>query len=123
MRFLMKIKSPSARVVTSVHAAADWLKANQLSGFTYSFDGGRKEAPGAGPVWARMYEIGTNKPIFSDRNGIKLYDWNQLKDRRQGYGWYTYAPVLALRQYESWARRHPRDVAQVGIPAKKGEKD
>jgi PelA/Pel-15E family pectate lyase len=123
MRFLMKIKAPSARVVTSVHAAAEWLKANELSGFTYTFDGGRKEAPGAGPVWARTYEIGTDKPIFSDRNGIRLYDWNQLKDRRQGYGWYTYAPVLALRQYENWARKHPRDVAVVGVPAKKREKE
>jgi PelA/Pel-15E family pectate lyase len=108
MRFMMKIKSPGARVVASIHAAADWLKANQLSGFTYTFDGGKKEAPGAGPVWARMYEIGTNKPIFSDRNGIKLYDWNQLNDRRHGYGWYTYAPVLALRQYDGWAAKHPR---------------
>ena len=108
MRFLMKVKSPSARVVNAVHAAANWSNANQLSGFTYTFDGGRKEAPGAGPVWARMYEIGTNKPIFSDRNGIKLYDWNQLKDRRQGYGWYTYAPVAALKQYATWATKHPR---------------
>jgi hypothetical protein len=53
-----------------------------------------------------MYEIGTDKPIFSDRNGIKLYDWNQLNDRRLGYAWYTYAPVLALKQYEAWARKN-----------------
>jgi hypothetical protein len=70
-----------------------------------------------------MYEIGTSKPIFSARNGIKLFDWNQLKDRRQGYGWYTYAPVLALRQYESWARKHPRGGAQVGMPEKSREKE
>jgi PelA/Pel-15E family pectate lyase len=54
-----------------------------------------------------MYEIGTNRPIFSDRNGIKLYDWNELRDRRTGYAWYTYSPVLALRQYDRWARTHP----------------
>jgi PelA/Pel-15E family pectate lyase len=108
MRFLMRVKSPSQAVVASVHSAADWLKANELFGFIYTVDGGRKEAPGAGPVWARMYEISTGKPIFSDRNGITLYDWNQLKDRRQGYGWYTYAPVATLKDYAKWAVKHPR---------------
>jgi len=108
LRFLMRIKSPNPQVVAAVHSAADWFKANELFGFTYTFDGGRKEAPGAGPVWARMYEIETGKPIFSDRNGIKLYNWDQLKDRRQGYGWYTYTPIAALRQYASWALKHPR---------------
>ena len=98
------------------------MKENQLSGFTYSFDGGKKDAPGAGPVWARMYEIGTNKPIFSDRNGITLYDWNQLKDRRQGYGGYTYSPVLALKQYVTWAVKHPRAVVTAS-PGEGREKE
>jgi len=108
IRFLVRTPSPNARVSAAVHSAADWLKSTQIHGHTYSFEAGRKDVPGAGPLWARMYEIGTNRPIFSDRNGIKLYDWNQLVDRRTGYGWYTYAPVLALRQYENWARKHPR---------------
>jgi PelA/Pel-15E family pectate lyase len=122
MRFLMHVKSPSPAVVASVHAAADWLKANELFGFTYTFDAGRREAPGAGPVWARMYEIGTGKPIFSDRNGITLYDWSQLKDRRQGYGWYTYAPVAALKEYTSWSAKHPR-AAGVALYARHFPKD
>ena len=29
------------------------------------------------------------------------------QDRRTGYAWYTYSPVLALRQYENWAQRNP----------------
>jgi len=106
LRFLMKQKNPSPRLVAAINGAAAWLQAHKLSGYTYDFETGRHDAPGAGPIWARMYEIGTDKPIFSDRNGIKLYDWNQLKDRRLGYAWYTYAPVLALKQYETWARRN-----------------
>ena len=106
MRFLMRLPSPSPLVVASVNAAADWLKANTLSGYTYDPASGLHESPGAGPIWARMYEIGTNRPIFSDRNGVKLYDWHQLKDRRRGYGWYTYAPVSALHDYEKWSRAH-----------------
>jgi PelA/Pel-15E family pectate lyase len=108
MRFLMGLRSPDARVTKSVHAAARWLDAHKLNGYTYRFENGRQDSPGAGPLWARMYEIGNGRPIFSDRNGIRLYDWNQLKDRRLGYGWYTYAPVAALKEYEGWSRRHPR---------------
>jgi PelA/Pel-15E family pectate lyase len=110
MRVLIKHRPQSPRLANAIHAAAAWLKATQIYGYTYDFQAGRKDAPGEGPLWARMYEIGTNRPIFSDRNGIKLYDWNLLKDRRTGYAWYTYAPVLALRQYENWARRNPAPV-------------
>lgn len=105
MRFLIKQKHPSAKITRSIQGAAEWLESHKLFGYTYDFSTGRHDEAGAGPIWARMYEIGTDRPLFSDRNGIRLYDWNQLKDRRTGYGWYTYAPVLALRQYEAWARK------------------
>lgn len=108
LRFLIKQKNPSPRLVSSIEGAAKWLEAHKLYGYTYDFATGRHDAPGAGPIWARMYEIGTDKPIFSDRNGIKLYDWNQLNDRRLGYAWYTYTPVLALKQYDAWAKRNKR---------------
>jgi PelA/Pel-15E family pectate lyase len=105
MRFLIKQKNPSPRMVQSIEGAAAWLESHKLFGYTYDFSTGRHDVPGAGPIWARMYELGTDRPLFSDRNGIRLYDWNQLRDRRTGYGWYTYAPVLALKQYEAWARK------------------
>ena len=111
MRFLIKQKDPSPRLKASIAGAAAWLKSHELFGYTYDFETGRHVSPGAGPIWARMYEIGTDKPIFSDRNGIKLYDWDQLKDRRLGYAWYTYAPVLALKQYDRWARRNSMQAA------------
>jgi PelA/Pel-15E family pectate lyase len=113
LRFLIRQTPVSPRLALAIRAAGEWLKAVKLEGYTYDFQTGRHDSPGAGPIWARMYEIGTNRPIFSDRNGIKLYDWNLLKDRRLGYAWYTYAPVLALRQYESWARRNNRRPAGV----------
>ena len=55
-----------------------------------------------------MYEIGTNRPIFSNREGRKLYDWNLLTDRRRGYGWFTDAPAAMLAEYDEWAKQHPR---------------
>jgi len=106
LRFLMSLPSPSRDVVTAINASAAWLKAHQIFGYSYDFATGLRDAPGAGPLWARMYELGTDRPIFSDRNAIKLYDWNQLNDRKHGYGWYTYAPINALKEYEKWSRAH-----------------
>ena len=57
---------------------------------------------GAGPLWGRLYEIGTNRVIMANRDGVKLYDWNKLTDRRSGYGWYTTSPAA-----------DPRDVRQM----------
>lgn len=112
LRFLVRQRNPSPKLKMAVHAAGAWLKARAIHGYKYDFQKGLEAAPGEGPVWARMYEIETNRPLFSDRNGVKLYDWNQLRDRRTGYAWYTYAPVLALRQYDNWARRNPPDGAE-----------
>jgi PelA/Pel-15E family pectate lyase len=113
MRLLMSIDQPSARVVAAVHGAAAWFRANAIYGYTYDFAAGRREQPGAGPLWARMVEIGSNRPIFSNRDGIKLYDYDRLTDRRTGYGWYAEEPRAALRQYERWAARHPASPGEV----------
>ncbi|MFL5383875.1 MAG: pectate lyase [Longimicrobiaceae bacterium] len=106
MRLLMAIPSPDERVVAAVHAAAAWFRANAIYGYSYDFAAGRRAQPGAGPLWARMVEIGTDRPIFANRDGVKLYDYERLTDRRTGYGWYSEEPAAALRQYERWSARH-----------------
>jgi hypothetical protein len=38
--------------------------------------------------WARMYELGTNKPIYGDRDGKIYYRLEDIsEERRTGYGW------------------------------------
>ena len=59
-------------------------------------------------------ESGTNRPVFSNREGIRLYDYEQLTDRRQGYAWYSYEPAAVLKEYDSWAAKHPRALADSG---------
>ena len=104
---LMDIAKPSAAVVRAVHAASNYLERTRITGLSYD---GYVAQPrgGASPLWARMYEIGTNRPIFSNRDGIILYDWNRLTDRRTGYGWYTDAPLAFRARYGDWTTRHPR---------------
>ena len=105
--FLMSQASPSDRMVRAVYAAVDWLKSVPTSGYTYTGYELKKQ-PGAGPIWGRLYEIGTNKIIMANRDGATLYDWNKLTDRRSGYAWYTTKPAETLTAFEQWSRTHPR---------------
>ena len=105
--FLMEEPSPSPRVVRALYAATDWLKAVPLYGYAYDRYILSKQ-DGAGPLWGRLYEIGTNKIIMANRDGVKLYDWNKLTDRRSGYGWYTTKPAETLAAFDRWSKQHPR---------------
>ena len=46
------------------------------------------EDPNAPPLWARFYEIGTNRPIYSGRDGVIKYRLAEIEiERRTGYSW------------------------------------
>ena len=63
--------------------------------------------PSAPPLWARFYTIGTNKPFFSDRDGIAKDSLAEIGyERRNGYAWYTNSPAALLAEdYPAWRRR------------------
>jgi hypothetical protein len=68
-------------------------------------------------LWARFYEIGTNRPIFSGRDGVVRYALAEIEvERRTGYSWVgPYAAVLLEREYPAWRTRVGRSAAaQVG---------
>lgn len=104
---LMSIQSPSDRVVRAVYAATDWLAKSPIHGFSYA-NYQLTPSAGAPPLWGRLYELGTNRVIMANRDGVKQYDWNQLTDRRSGYQWYTVTPAATLARFAVWARTHPR---------------
>jgi PelA/Pel-15E family pectate lyase len=63
---------------------------------------------GAGPIWSRYYQIGTDKPIFGDRDKTIHDDVNELSlERRNGYSWYNTEGVAVLSEYKTWAQAHP----------------
>jgi PelA/Pel-15E family pectate lyase len=104
--FLMSLQSPNARVVQAVRSAIAWLEPLPIHGYSYvKYE--LKPAAGAPPLWGRLYEIETNRVIMANRDGVKLYDWNKLTDRRSGYGWYTTRPATTLATYASWSKEHP----------------
>jgi PelA/Pel-15E family pectate lyase len=106
--YLMSLPKPPAEVTEAVHAAVAWFQKHAVSGYEYDAKNGLRESPNGRPIWARLTELGTARPIFSNRDGIKLYDWNKLTDRRYGYGWFTREPSAVLSGYAAWSARHPR---------------
>ena len=112
MEFFMSIPKPSWDVVEAIHAAAAWFMETKLNDVAYRYAGenGRLlvKAPGSGPIWARYYEISTNRPIFGDRDKTIHDDVNEIsKERRNGYAWYRDSPGKALEQYSTWRRKFP----------------
>jgi PelA/Pel-15E family pectate lyase len=101
--FLMRLPNPSDSVKAAVHAAAKWFADNAIRGYSYVPRGELTPDASAGPLWARFYELGTNRPIFSDRDGVVRYNLSEIgEERRRGYLWYTDEPASTLRRYERW---------------------
>jgi PelA/Pel-15E family pectate lyase len=106
LNFLMEIRDPSPAVVAAIQAGAAWFRQAAITGYHYVPRGDITPREGAGPIWARFYEIGTNRPIFSDRDGQVRYNLSEIgEERRTGYLWYTDEPATTLRRYERWMAR------------------
>jgi PelA/Pel-15E family pectate lyase len=105
-RLLMSLPKPSPEVINAVDAAVAWLGkvAIQNTIWTKQSEGRHTQvSPGAPLLWARFYEIGTDKPIFGDRDRTVHYVVEEIStERRDGYGWYGDWPKQILPRYQSW---------------------
>jgi PelA/Pel-15E family pectate lyase len=70
--------------------------------------------PKAAPLWARFYEIPTNKPLFADRDGVAKYNLAEIGyERRNGYAWLgTWPAALLEKEYPAWKRRERGEVSE-----------
>jgi len=118
VRFLMSIDKPSPDVVASIKAAIAWFEKSKLTGIKWvavpdptkihGFDRVVVKDPTAGPLWARFYDIKTNRPIFVGRDSVVHYDVAEIEDeRRNGYAWYVdSAADLLSNDYPRWLTKH-----------------
>jgi PelA/Pel-15E family pectate lyase len=115
VRLLMSVEKPNRDIVEAVDAAVEWFRAVEIKGIRATRSrgaSGKSELkvvsdPSAGPTWARFYEIGTNRPLFSDRDGIAKFNVMEIGDeRRNNYAWYGIWPrdILAT-EYPAWKAR------------------
>ncbi|MHC1766706.1 MAG: pectate lyase [Verrucomicrobiia bacterium] len=58
--------------------------------------------PSAPPLWARFYEIKSNRPFFCDRDGVVKYEVEEIGgERRKGYSWYSNTGEKVAKAYNS----------------------
>lgn len=117
VRFLMGIEKPDARVVEAIEAAIAWFQQTKLTGIKVveqraaptpnGYDRVVVQDAQAGPLWARFYEIGANRPIFCGRDGIIKFSLAEIEhERRTGYSWYSDRAVeLLAKDYPAWRAR------------------
>ena len=116
VRFLMAIDRPTPDVIAAVEGAVAWLRAVTVTGLRYERgvqadgkkDGHVARDPTAGPLWARFYELGSNRPIFVGRDAIVRYSLGDVeRERRGGYAYYgDWAESLLSNEYPRWAEKH-----------------
>jgi len=116
VHFLMSIGKPSPKVIEAIQSAVAWFDRVKLTGIRqvqkrddsqWGYDNVVVKDETAPPIWARFYEIGTNRPIFRDRDGKIYYDMSKLcHERRTGYAWYGYWPAGVLaKDYPAWQKK------------------
>jgi PelA/Pel-15E family pectate lyase len=118
--FLMSIDKPSPEVIKSVQAAVKWFEDSKIKGIRIEefnapeintglrilkTDRRVVEDKSAPPTWARFYEIGTHRPLFSNRKSELLYSMAEVDRERRAYGWYTDQPQAVLDQFPTWQKK------------------
>ena len=108
LAFLMDLPNPRLAVKRAVADGIAWLQKVAIHGKSYARgpEGGRlADNPNAPAIWARFYEIGTDRPIFSDRDKTIHDTVEELStERRRGYSWYNSAPQAAIDKYQTWKK-------------------
>jgi PelA/Pel-15E family pectate lyase len=113
VRLLMDLPSPSPQVIAAVEGAVAWFRKTKITGFAWrnTPDQGRLLVPdpAAAPLWSRLYEIGTDRPIFGNPDRTIHYDVSEItRERRSGYSWYNGSVAPVLERYQAWREKLAR---------------
>ena len=126
IRFLMQIENPSTEVIASIEGAVEWVRSVKMKGWrskSVRNDDGRRERtlirdPNAPPLWARFYELKTNRPLYVDRDSKFRYNYNEISyERRSGYSYFgDWGTALLERDYPHWREKHAAKAGKALTP-------
>ena len=107
--FLMSLPETTPVMSSALDEAVAWFERVALHDVEWHraavSGNGLLAAPGAPPLWARLYEIGTDRPIFGDRDRSIHYAVTEISsERRLGYQWYGVWPQPVVAAHRRCAR-------------------
>lgn len=102
VNYLKGISNPSSEITNAINSAINWFAQVKILGIKVVDTGDDKivvSDPQAPPIWARFYEMGTNRAIFVDRDGSLHYKLSEIsQERRYGYAWYGDWPKNLVKE-------------------------
>lgn len=114
-KFLLTIEAPSDEIVAAIEGVIEWLRSVQMAGVRVdrvknkngSTDRVLVADQNAPPLWARFYELKTNRPLYLDRDSVFRYDYSKISyERRNGYAYHgTWASSLLEKDYPKWRKK------------------
>ncbi|MDV7698941.1 pectate lyase [Chryseobacterium soli] len=113
VRFLM-MQPVTPEIEKSIQSAIQWFQQNDIEGYSYNV--GKQNGKTVrilaedknSVIWARFYDISTNKPLFGDRDGSVKYNYNEVsEERRNGYSWFGDGPQKLIdKDYPKWLQKN-----------------
>ena len=116
VQFLMAIDNPSPEIKRAIAAAVAWLESVKIVGIRVdnivdvSQPKGKDRIVVADPsstLWARFYNLDTNKPFFTGRDSVPRATLAEIEnERRVGYAYYGNWPAKLLStEYPNWLQK------------------
>ena len=109
---LMSIEKPSEEVAAAIRDGVAWYESAKIKGIRIERTDNDRIVhgdPNAPAIWARFYEIPTQRPIFAGRDGVVKYRMSEIEqERRGGYAWYGSWGDAVLAEYQKWLVRTKR---------------
>jgi len=119
--FLMSIDHPKKEIIDAIQNAVVWFDESIIHNTRIkTIPAPRVQTPykvsatdkvvvtdsTAPAIWIRYYELKTHRPLFCNRDSKVVYSLAEVvRERRDGYGFYTYSPQQVLDKYPAWKNK------------------
>lgn len=108
--FLMRLPARTPAIEAAIEDAISWFERAALRDLAVEHVGRSSKlvpAPGASLLWGRMHQIGSDKPIFGDRDRSVHFDLGEVSpERQQGYAWFGNWPQSRI---DKWRKDQAKD--------------